>query len=305
MTSASFGRTGAVPTTHPYRALFLNAKRGGSGRRFAIHHPGRGGKPSGQILFVHAFADEMNKSRRMVALQARALADSGFEVLQLDLTGCGDSEGDFCQATWNAWTGDVLDGVDWLQGAAGEDRAFTAGTVPLWLWGHRAGCLVAVEAAKQLEQPASLLFWNPVTSGKVALQQFLRLRVASEMLDSGEKGVMDRLRQDLKAGRSVDVAGYRLSPDLAGGMEAATLTSPFGAAKAIWLEVSPQTDMTISPAAAVAAARWEQAGWVVQAYAVQGPAFWQTTEIEDAPSLLAATTHQMRQASTTSPPVAP
>lgn len=44
----------------------------------------------GSIVYIHPFAEEMNKSRRMAALQARALTLAGFAVLQLDLIGCGD-----------------------------------------------------------------------------------------------------------------------------------------------------------------------------------------------------------------------
>ncbi|MBK8384562.1 MAG: hypothetical protein IPL11_02315 [Candidatus Accumulibacter sp.] len=41
-----------------------------------------------------------NKSWRIVPLQARALATAGYAVLQIDLMGCGDSSGDFGDATW-------------------------------------------------------------------------------------------------------------------------------------------------------------------------------------------------------------
>ena len=57
-------------------AFFLPFAHGG---RFCIlHQPGSGSSATlGAILFVHPFAEEMNKSRRMAALQARALLDAG------------------------------------------------------------------------------------------------------------------------------------------------------------------------------------------------------------------------------------
>ena len=80
----------------PFEAFFLAADNGRAGQRLCIHHPPRRGEPArGAVLHLHAFAEEMNKSRRMVALQARALAEAGFAVLQIDLHGCGDSGGDF------------------------------------------------------------------------------------------------------------------------------------------------------------------------------------------------------------------
>lgn len=252
---------------------------------------------------MHALGEEMNKSRRMAALQARALARAGCEVLQIDLAGCGDSAGDFSDATWTGWTEDVVLGVNWLHARWDRQQAqqathteagkpaSSAERPPLWLWGHRVGCLVAAESMRHLSAPASLLCWQPVTSGKVALQQFLRLRVAGEMLEGGAKGLMDRLKLDLAEGRAVDVAGYRLSPALASGLQSATLTPPATAttpARAVWLELSTQPDAATTPALAAAAERWRAAGWATDCRLVQGPSFWQTTEIEDAPALVPA-----------------
>ena len=63
-----------------------------SGRsRFCLYHPPRrvDAVARGAIVYIHPFAEEMNFSRRMVALQARMLAAQGYAVLQIDLSGCG------------------------------------------------------------------------------------------------------------------------------------------------------------------------------------------------------------------------
>ena len=86
--------------------FFLKA---GEGQRFCIvHRPS--GVCHGALLYVHPFGEEMNKSRRMVALQCRALAENGFLVLQMDLRGCGDSSDEFVDASWQDWIEDVLRG---------------------------------------------------------------------------------------------------------------------------------------------------------------------------------------------------
>ncbi|HRD94865.1 MAG TPA: hydrolase 1, exosortase A system-associated [Rubrivivax sp.] len=312
MTAAARSAQSLTPPSEPppFDAFFLEAGGSGSGARFVVHHPAGGGTARAQAVFVHALGEEMNKSRRMAALQARALARAGCEVVQIDLAGCGDSAGDFSDATWTAWVKDVVLAADWMQtrwdrqqaqasasGAAGEASSRLVHP-PLWLWGHRVGCLVAAEALRLLPGPASLLCWQPVTSGKVALQQFLRLRVAGEMLEGGAKGLMDRLKLDLAEGRAVDVAGYRLSPALASGLQAATLAPPATAttpARTVWLELSTQADATTTPAVAAAAERWRAAGWATECRLVQGPAFWQTTEIEDAPALVRVSVDAMLQ----------
>lgn len=61
----------------------------------------------GGVLFVPPFAEELNKSRRMVAEAVRAFVEAGWAVLQLDLKGCGDSAGDFGDAAWADWLADV------------------------------------------------------------------------------------------------------------------------------------------------------------------------------------------------------
>ncbi|MFY7916848.1 MAG: hydrolase 2, exosortase A system-associated [Rubrivivax sp.] len=263
------------------QAFFLEAEDQG-GQRLCIHHPAQGPHKRGQILYLHPFAEEMNKSRRMAALQARAMAAAGYEVLQIDLLGCGDSSGDFGDASWEAWVADAAQACRWLNA---QPRP-----APLWIWGLRAGCLLAVEVARRLASAPHLLLVQPPVSGKTVLQQFLRLKVAGEMLDGSGKGLMAELRQALSQGQSVEIAGYRLSAALSTGLEAANLSPrplpPDQQARLLWLELSSQQPSEWSPVAAQAQERWREAGWQLHAEQIAGPAFWQTTEIEDAPALV-------------------
>ena len=270
---------------HP-EPFFLQVDTGPLGQRFALYHAPPGGV-RGLVVHVHAFAEEMNKSRRMAALQSRVLAAEGFAVLQIDLLGCGDSAGDFGDATWAQWVADVVLACGWLrQRHAGHG----APALPLWLWGHRAGALLAVQAAQQLAAPCHLLLWHPATAGKTVLQQFLRLKVAGDMMTGQARNAMAQLRSALAAGQSMEVAGYVLHPALCHGLEQAQLQPPtVPAGRVEWFELSTQDDLSLSPAAAAQASRWSQAGWAWRAHVIRGPAFWQTTEIEEAPALLHAT----------------
>ena len=267
-----------------------------SGHRFCLFHPpplqGEGGTVRGMVVYIHPFAEEMNKSRRMAALQARALSKAGYAVLQMDLLGCGDSSGDFGDATWQSWVDDVVHACHWLRSRV-NDQNTVSGKTPLWLWGLRAGCLVAVDAAKHLSEPCSFLFWQPPSSGKPLLQQFMRLRLAGDMLGGQSKGVMESMRQQLAAGSPVEIAGYMLSSGLAMGLEQAALVPPArtGQARRLeWFELSTREDASLSPVSAKTIAQWQQAGFRIGNHVAHGPAFWQTTEIEDAPALIAATT---------------
>lgn len=268
--------------------FFLNLAGGPQGQRFAVHHAPLGGPARALVVYAHPFAEEMNKSRRMVALQARALAAEGFAVLQMDLLGCGDSGGDFGDASWAQWVDDVVHACHWLRQRHARPEA--QGLLPLWLWGLRAGCLLVTEAAAKLgEENCNFLFWQPTTAGSIALQQFLRLKVAGDMLGGHGKGAMAALRQQLASGHSIELAGYLLNPALATGLDRATLSLAAQKCRVEWLEVTPSNDGTLSPASARVANAWRLAGNQVHTQVVAGPAFWQTTEIEDAPELLAAT----------------
>ena len=226
----------------------------------------------------------MNKSRRMAALQARALAAAGFDVLQMDLLGCGDSSGDFGDATWSAWVDDVVVAGQWLHEHCGAPPA---------LWALRAGCLLATAAATRIGT-SRFIFWQPPVAGKPLLQQFLRLRMAAQLGADGGKGVVEGLRRELTAGQSVNVGGYALAPALAAGLDAATLNPPpmardAGPRRAAWCELSQREPPAPLPVSAAAIAKWQGSDFNVQTWVVGGPHFWQTTEIEEAPQLLQCT----------------
>jgi len=273
-----------VPTHQ--EAFFLPVDDGRDGQRFCLFHPAHGARPLGAIVYVHPFAEEMNKSRRMAALQSRALAQAGYAVLQIDLLGCGDSSGDFGDATWQGWVDDVARGCHWL-------RARSDG--PLWLWGLRAGCLLAAEASRQLPESCNFIFWAPTPAGKTVWQQFMRLKVAGDLLSGNSKGILESLRQQLAAGQSIEIAGYPIAPALAQGLEQSALAAPAGTGmrRLEWLDMSTREDAALSPVAQKAIEQWMLAGFTVQNHWVNGPAFWQTAEIEDAPALLMATVHAL------------
>ena len=295
----------AAPVTGPF---FHEVD--GSERFCFFHAAGGPGTARGCVLAVHAFAEEMNKTRAAAAEGARALAASGLAVLQIDLVGCGDSAGEFEDATWAAWLSDLEAAWSWLAVRC---------TGPRWLWGTRLGALLADRfAITAVPRPDGLLLWQPVVNGAQHLGQFLRLKTVNTMLreplvagPADESRPVARVAQqspraDLAAGRSIEVAGYRLTPSLADSIEAARLGASMNATVGVpvaaslaegawtpprvrWFEVSSQPEPTLSPVAAKVVERWRGAGSDVAVAHVAGPAFWQTQESERCPALVAAT----------------
>ena len=257
-----------------------------AGARFCLYHEPhhRDNGLRGAILYVHPFAEEMNKSRRMAAEQARRFCRLGWAVLQIDLTGCGDSEGDFGDATWRLWLADLAAAWHWLgerTGAQEHER---------WLWGVRLGGLLAAAFAGQCSPDAhGLLLWQPVLSGAQHLNQFLRLRTISGALTGAAAENARSLRAELDAGRCLEIAGYTISPELAVSMQSAELGTMHPIPACVhWLDVAGQSTEP-SPAARRVSDAWGARGVHVNHSVVQGTAFWQTQEIEMCPSLLEAT----------------
>lgn len=260
-------------------AFFLDVE---GEQRFCLFHP-PGGACRGAVLYVHPFAEEMNKTRRMAAMQARELAAMGFGVLQIDLHGCGDSSGDFGDARWSIWKSDLALAHNWLLKRLER---------PITLWGLRLGALLATDYAASAAEPvAALVLWQPVLNGKTFMTQFLRLRVASDMIGEGkEGGGTQALRASLQAGATLEIAGYCLAPELVAAIDAldlAALTPP--TVPAHWFEAVSATDCPLPPAAARVTDAWQKANGAVRVHAVPCPPFWAAQEITESPALLAAT----------------
>ncbi len=267
--------------TPPPEAFFLGS---GAARRFAIlWGPAQRDAVRGALLFVPPFAEEMNKSRRMVALTALALAARGFAVLRIDPRGCGDSAGRFEHARWSDWLDDLLLAWRWLRSRFG---------ITPWLWSLRAGALLAHALLPRLDAAPNILLWQPVLSGRQHLTQFLRLRVAADafaIAEPARRATTQSLMQTLTAGQPVEVAGYVLPPAVALPLAQSALSVPAAASAAVWIEVDAGDAPQLGAASAGCIARWREAGLTVVAQAVRGPAFWATQEIEDCPSLVDAT----------------
>lgn len=250
------------------------------GQRFAVVTRPRTA-PKGALVYVHPFAEEMNKSRRMAALTAQALAGQGWLVFQGDLKGCGDSAADFGDATWRDWLDDLSAFWGWL-----EDHCDVGVRA---LWGLRAGCLVVTEWLAQRKTSCPLLLWQPTPSGERHLVQFLRLKAVNEALNEADRGGVKQLRDDLAGGKAVEVAGYVVRPELASGLAAARLRLDAGfRAPVTLIEVASGERRELTPAVAALAQTWRSSGIPTFDDVVAGPAFWQTVEVETAPALTTA-----------------
>ncbi len=247
----------------------------GGHRLFAVHWLPQG-PARGTVVCLPALAEEMNRCRTHVADTARALAAHGWHCVAPDPYGTGESEGSSEDADWHVWVQDTLALLATLRN----------GTGPVVLWGVRTGALLAAAAACATPAAVShLLFWQPVLDGSLFLNQYLRLRIASQVVHAGDKETTDGLRRRLAAGETLEIAGYPLTGGLATALDgqkmaamSAQLPQPLR-----WLEVVPQPGAAASPASRKLIDSWPTS---VQLETVSCPMVWQVYDRMAAPELV-------------------
>ncbi|WP_293264304.1 hydrolase 1, exosortase A system-associated [Neptunomonas sp.] len=256
---------------------------GPSGRLFITQHFAKTAVASECVIYLPAFAEEMNKSRSMVRAQAAAFVSAGATVIVPDLFGTGDSEGDFGDANWDVWKLDVR----YLVLSAQEQ-----GAKKITLWGLRMGALMALDLIDEgLEGVSELILWQPIHSGEQMLTQFLRLRMAAGMM-AGEQETVAQLRERLSAGEKLEVAGYDVAPSMLSQLDQVSLKKmalkrPL---KINWLEIVASEGRALLPVSQKLIALWQSQDIEIYSKAVVGDPFWTTQEITLAPNLVDETT---------------
>lgn len=270
------------------QAFFLDTS---NGRRFCLFHSvSESIKCHGAVLYVAPFGEEMNKARRILALQAKSLAQYGFAVLIMDLYGCGDSEGEFKDASWVQWKDDLDVGFSWLRQRC---------DVPISLLGLRLGALLALDFIRDgRQQVHQAMLWQPVLNGQQFLTQFFRLKLANDFLSGGKQQSVSTqtIRQQLNAGEIVEVAGYEISSKLSLAIDALNLTD-FASVElpVYWFEIQHDAKAALSPAKQKVIDFWQQQQGDVHLERVSGPDFWMTQEITVCNELVERTTRLFTQ----------
>ncbi len=239
--------------------------------------------PKGQILFIPPFAEEMNRCRSLVATQARAFAQQGYDCTVLDFYGTGESEGLLTDACLDIWRENVRETVTALQKDSSQ---------PLYLWGLRLGGLLALHFASDAFIAATgVILWQPVTSGKMYVNQILRQRVAALMVRELPAETTKEIRQRLAQGEQVEVAGYTLDGRLIGEIEVLEIAQmqSLGEVDVFWLEHVTEDGKEIGVPARKAVNALSVAARSVVLHTFSDPPIWLIHERDFAPQLLRAT----------------
>lgn len=233
-------------------------------------------EPLGVLVVLPPFAEELNRSRRSLAASGRLLAESGYAFVLPDLYGCGDSAGEFSDASWSLWCDDLTAIVAWVRNRFGHSPFAAA---------LRSGSLFLPDIGNLF---SLCVLWQPVLEGNGFVRQQLRAKVMKDKMEGAATTLKD-LMVSLEQGQRVEVAGYELNPALVLPMAERSLLNWVPARqRLVWLETGQQPP---PPGEAVRA--WLQSvadnGCVVEQRFVPGPPFWSTLEIAENTALADAT----------------
>jgi exosortase A-associated hydrolase 2 len=249
------------------------------GKLFVLLRRPEGADPAPCVLIVPPFAEEMNKTRPMLSVVAQELAARGVASVLPDLYGTGDSAGEFRDGDWDVWLDDLERAAAW----AGEQGCTVSRMLAV-----RLGCILASEwASRAAATVEKTVFWQPVSDGERFMTQFLRLRLAASMMED-RKETVSGLREQLRAGETLEVAGYELARGLVAQIDSARLAPNIAASLGAlhWMETTRGEEGVLPPPSlqAVEAARASLPS--VEVHAVPGEPFWSATEIVRIPALV-------------------
>jgi exosortase A-associated hydrolase 2 len=261
-------------------AKFISGRRGAL---FSLHRaPQMVNAGSHCIVVAPSFAEEMNRCRYMCTMLAREITRHNCGYLAIDLHGTGDSAGDFSDADWDTWRHDLVTACNYAKELGYERITFL---------GIRLGALLAMEALQDVTCVHRIILWQPVISGKTALTQFMRIRIAASLERDENGGTIAEFERQLERGQHVQVAGYDVSPALYKAIQSARLdsSSDYQKVPIAWFNTLASEERKTPRMELDFLERWRDSGADISYSTVIGPSYWAVHERTLAPGLVDAT----------------
>lgn len=172
---------------------------GPAGQRvFATFHPSTDGRSRGLTIICPPLLSEYMRVHSALRELAVSLTQRGHDVLRIDYTGTGDSDGDLSAANLSDWTRDIALAV--------REGRNLSGSATVRLVGVRAGALLACHAMGLSQNVNRFVLWDPIVSGAGYVDALRRIQ--RTMLGRTLVSPVDR------AQAVNEFAGYRLSGEL-------------------------------------------------------------------------------------------
>ncbi len=116
------------------------------------------------VIIMHGFASHKVGTGRSWVKLAEGLAEAGIAALRFDFRGCGDSEGNLSQMTFE----DLVE-----DGLSIAEKISEEGFSSIGFFGSSLGGAIATHVAERFSSTAALALWAPVASGELWVSDFL------------------------------------------------------------------------------------------------------------------------------------
>lgn len=167
-----------------------------------LHRPAHSTRTTA-IVHCHPFAEEKNCSHAVTVKAARAFARQGFVVFRFDYSGCGDSGGEFSDFSLQDWIEDTNAAIAELKRRTRSQNVI--------LWGTRLGAALALACARDRDDVAGLILWQPSFHFKDYIHQFIRQKLVSDFSNKRQAVSLQALLHKVASGGAVQVYGYPIS----------------------------------------------------------------------------------------------
>ena len=170
----------------------------------AIYHPQCENKQSIGFVICSPFAEEIKSSKRMMVDLAKQMAETGYTVFLFDYFACGDSDGDFKDATLSIWIKNTWDAIKYLKQHTDVKS--------IGLIGLRLGCFIALSVINECEDITKSILIEPVFDPETYFKRSLRQKLMKELITDGQtKSRRNDLIDQLNNNKSIDFDGYEIS----------------------------------------------------------------------------------------------
>lgn len=130
---------------------------------FGIYHPPEAPVRDAAILLCYPIGHEQIVSHRAFTQLSTRLSGAGFAVLRFDFYGSGDSSGDCEEGSPERWLRDIAAAIGSLR--------LRSSCRTLAIIGCRFGATLAALAGADRQDIASMVLWDPVTSGAAYIEE--------------------------------------------------------------------------------------------------------------------------------------
>lgn len=226
----------------------------------ATHGPAKANGTT--LVFCPPLDQEMVTTYGRFARWSKQLASNGISVLRYHPRGIGESDGIHTDITLNSVVEDAVAAQHIAREQLGKRR--------IGYFGLRFGASVSILAAA-LEPVDFLVLWCPVPNLRQYFRELLRSQITADAVHRSSRRTTQQMIAELEAGRSADVWGYELSPDLyrqMAAMHALPQTPP--ARKILWL-ARPADEGSAAPIVK----GWKALGSQVDFQVIPETVFWE------------------------------